>query len=392
VAQEGARPVATAVRLAAFYGAVFAVVGVQLPFWPVWLEAQGLSAGEIGLVIAASFWPRVVTSLLIPHHADRLGERRRPMVLLAAITLFGVALFAFADKFWMFMGLSLVTGATFAAILPLGEALALQEAHEHRLSYGRVRLWGSITFILAAIAAGRALQQSGPEVVLVLLVVTLGMTVATCLALPERPSPVRAGMPLGLGRLLRQPGLVSFVLAAGLIQASHVVYYGFATLHWRAAGHGEAVIGWLWAEGVVAEIVLFACAATILRRLPALQLLVLAGGLSILRWGATALSTDLAVLIPAQALHAASFGAAHLATVHHLRDHTPLELQASAQGFYAAIGGALLSGLLTPIGGWLYGRAGGEAFWAMAAIALIGTIAAIRLMRRTGTISVGDDL
>ena len=172
---------------------------------------------------------------------------------------------------------------------------------------------------------------------------------------------------------------MSFVLAAGLIQASHVVYYGFATLHWRAAGHGEAVIGWLWAEGVVAEIILFAWAAAVLRRLPPLRLLALAGGLTVLRWAATALSTDLAVLVPAQALHAASFGAVHLATVHYLRDRTPLELQASAQGFYAAIGGALLSGLLTPVGGWLYGRVGGGAFWAMAAIALAGHRACRRL-------------
>ena len=51
-------------------------------------------------------------------------------------------------------------------------------------------------------------------------------------------------------------------------------------------------------------------------------------------------------------------------------------LQASAQGLYAALGGALLSGLLTPLGGWLYGRAGGAAFWAMAALALVGTLAA----------------
>jgi PPP family 3-phenylpropionic acid transporter len=373
---------ATAVRLAAFYGAVFAVVGIQVPYWPVWLEARGLSAAEIGLVLAASFWPRVITSLMIPHHADRLGQRRRPMALLAAITLVGMALFALADRFWMFMGLSLLTGATFAAILPLGEALALQETRGQGISYGRVRLWGSITFIVAAIGVGGALQQSGPEIVLVLLLVTLGMTLATCIAVPEAPRPARAGPPLGLARLLRQPGLVSFVLAAGLIQASHVVYYGFATLHWRAAGHGEAVIGWLWAEGVVAEIALFAWAAAVLQRLPPLRLLALAGGLSVLRWAATALSTDLAVLIPAQALHAASFGAVHLATVHYLRDHTPLELQASAQGFYAAIGGALLSGLLTPIGGWLYGRVGGEAFWAMSAIALAGTIAAVSLMRR----------
>jgi MFS transporter, PPP family, 3-phenylpropionic acid transporter len=377
VEQAEDRPLATAIRLAAFYGAVFAVVGVHMPFWPVWLEARGLNAAEIGLVIAASFWPRVVTSLLIPHHAERLGERRRAMALLAAITLVGVALFALADRFWMFMGLSLVTGATFAAILPLGEALALQEVRAHRISYGRVRLWGSITFIVAAIAAGRALQRSGPEAVLLLLMLTLGMTVASCLALPERPRPARAGAPLGLDRLVRQPGLVSFVLAAGLIQASHVVYYGFATLHWRAAGHGEAVIGWLWAEGVAAEIVLFAFAGAVLQRLPPLRLLALAGGLTVLRWGAIALSADLAVLIPAQALHAASFGAVHLATVHYLRDHTPLELQASAQGFYAAIGGALLSGLLTPIGGWLFGHAASDAFWAMAAIALAGTIVAV---------------
>ncbi len=379
---QGRSP-ATAVRLAAFYGAVFAVVGVQLPFWPVWLAAQGLGAGEIGLVLAASFWPRVVTSLMIPHHADRLGERRRPMAALAAITLAGVALVALADRFWMFMGLSLVTGAAFAAILPLGEALALQATRAQRLSYGRVRLWGSIAFIVAAIGAGRALQASGPEIVLPLLLLALGLTVASCLALPDRPRPPR-GLPLGLARLLRQPGLVAFVLAAGLIQASHVVYYGFATLHWRAAGHGEAVIGWLWAEGVLAEVVLFAFAGAVLRRLPPLPLLAVAGGLAALRWAATALSSDLAVLIAAQALHAASFGAAHLATVHYLRDQTPPALHASAQGFYAAIGGALLSGLLTPVAGWLYGAAGGAAFWAMAVVALLGTVlvAAARSDRR----------
>jgi MFS transporter, PPP family, 3-phenylpropionic acid transporter len=370
-----------AARLAAFYGATFAVIGVQTPFWPVWLEARGLGAGEIGLVIAASFWPRVVTSLVIPHRVDRLGERRGPMALLAAATLIGVALFALADRFWMFMVLSLLTGATFAAIMPLGEALALQEAHRHRISYGRVRLWGSITFIVTAIAAGRWLEQGGPGVVLALLLASLGATALSCLALPEHRPAAPAGASPRLRRLLRQPGLMPFILAAGLIQASHVVYYGFATLHWRAAGHGEAVIGWLWAEGVLAEIVLFTWAGTVLRRLPPLRLLALAGALTVLRWAATALSTDLLVLVPAQALHAASFGAVHLATVHYLRDHTPPELHATAQGLYAAIGGALLAGLLTPFGGWLYGRIGGASFWSMAAIALVGTLLTVMLTR-----------
>ena len=105
----------------------------------------------------------------------------------------------------------------------------------------------------------------------------------------------------------------------------------------------------------------------------------MAGGLTALRWGLTGLSTDLAVLIPAQALHAASFGAVHLAAMHYLRDRTPPELHASAQGFYAAIGTALPFGLLTPIAGWLYGIAGGGAFWAMAALALAGTALAVAM-------------
>jgi PPP family 3-phenylpropionic acid transporter len=128
--------------------------------------------------------------------------------------------------------------------------------------------------------------------------------------------------------------------------------------------------------------VLFACAATLLRWYDPLRLLSLAGALTVARWILTGLSTDLAVLVPAQALHAASFGAAHLAAMHYLRDHTPAELHASAQGFYAAVGFALPFGLLTPAAGWLYGETGGGAFWAMAALALAGTALAAGLSSR----------
>jgi MFS transporter, PPP family, 3-phenylpropionic acid transporter len=106
------------------------------------------------------------------------------------------------------------------------------------------------------------------------------------------------------------------------------------------------------------------------------------------RWALSALSIELAFLVAAQALHAASFGAVHLAAMHYLRDHTPPELHASAQGFYAAIGTALPFGLLTPLAGWLYGVAGGGAFWAMAALALAGTMLALKLAAPdAGTIS-----
>jgi MFS transporter, PPP family, 3-phenylpropionic acid transporter len=371
-----------ATRLALFYAAYFAAVGIHLPFWPVWLEWRGLTATEIGYVLAAAFWPRIVTSLLIPSVSDRLGERRRPMVLLTAATLAGLFLFALVRDLWPILVLSVLTGASWAAILPLGEAVTLGEAKRRDLNYGQIRLWGSLAFILAAIGVGESLEYTGPSIILWLIAATFAWLLLACVLLPAAdPKAPRATAP-DFRRLVRDSEVLVFVTAAGLIQVSHAVYYGFATLHWRAAGHGGLVIGLLWAEGVVAEIGLFACAATLLRWYDPVRLLGLAGALTVGRWALTALSTDLAVLVPAQALHAASFGAVHLAAMHYLRDRTPTELHASAQGFYAAIGTALPFGLLTPVAGWLYGVTGGGAFWAMAAIAAAGTAVAAGLSSR----------
>jgi PPP family 3-phenylpropionic acid transporter len=377
--QTTARADLLAVRLALFYGTYFAAVGTYLPFWPVWLESRGLTPTEIGYVLAAAFWPRIVTSFLIPSLADRFGERRRPMILLAGVTLVGLALFSVARDFPVLLALSLITGASWAAILPLGEASVLHAARRQGLEYGRIRLWGSLTFILGAIGVGEWLESAGPEVVLWSIALTVACTLVACILMPEAPTAAAGPTRRAFRRLARQRQFLAFVAAAGLIQASHAVYYGFATLHWRAAGHGELVIALLWAEGVVAEIALFAGAAALLRRIDPLRLLILAGGLSAIRWVLTALSTDLAVLVPAQALHAASFGAVHLAAMHYLRDNTPPEVHASAQGFYAAIGTALPLGLLTPVAGWLYGVAGGGAFLAMTALALAGTVLAAGL-------------
>jgi PPP family 3-phenylpropionic acid transporter len=360
-------------RLALFYGAAFAAVGVQLPFWPVWLEAQGLSAAEIGLVLAAAFWPRVATNLVIAYQADRLGRRKPLMVGLAAAALVGTALFALAAELWAFLLLSALSGACWAAITPVGEALALQELHRRGISYGRVRLWGSLTFVLAAAGTGHLIERSGAGLVLGLLLGGIALTLVACLLLPESTSADRGSAPPQLAALLQLRGFWRFVVAAGLIQVSHALYYGFATLHWRAAGHSGTVVGLLWAVGVVGEILVLAGAGALIRWLEPHRLLAVAGALTVVRWAVTALGSDLVLLAPAQLLHGASFGATYLATMHYLRDHTPPALLASAQAINASVGFALLFGLVTPVAGWLYAAAGGGAFWAMAAIALAGT-------------------
>ena len=372
----------TALRLAFFYAAIFASIGVFLPYWPLWLEFRGLSPSEIGLIIGASFWPRIVTSLLIPHLADRLGKRRIAMIWLTVLTLLGLTGFALVSDFWLFMLLSVLTGATWASILPLGEAISLSQTARHQLNYGRVRLWGSVTFIAMSVGGGYALEIFDAGIVFPLILAMTFLTLIACVTMPRVDQAPSSTDGLHLGHLFRRPELWQLVIASGLIQVSHAVFYGFGTIHWRASGHSETTIGWLWAEGVIAEVLLFMWGSTLIGRVGNRQLIIIAGTLAAFRWILNGYSTSLPLLILAQALHAGSFALCFLATLHYLRDTTPQDLQASAQGFYAAIGLAPLFGIATPFSGWLYGLVQGQAFFAMAVMAAAGTLLALTLPSR----------
>ena len=107
------------------------------------------------------------------------------MILLTAVTLGGLILFGLARDFWPLLLLSLLTGATWATILPLGEALALGEAKRRDLDYGRVRLWGSLTFILAAIGVGDWLERAGPPIILWSIAAMVACLLAACMLLPR---------------------------------------------------------------------------------------------------------------------------------------------------------------------------------------------------------------
>ena len=369
-----------AIRLALFYVAMFGSIGIFLPYWPVWLESRGLSPGEIGAVIGVSFWARILTTLLVPLKAEQWGKRRLAMVVAGSIAVVGLMLFALVERFWLFVLLAIVTGGAWAVILPIGEGISLNQTHRHGIDFARVRLWGSVAFIVASVLCGLWLGRTNPAMILPVIVVTTAMVVLTSAMLPEPISHGRAEAPR-LRLLLARPELIRLMFASGLIQASHALLYGFASIHWLALGQSERAVGWLWAEGVIAEVLLFALGTWLLRRMTPEKLLLLAGLITVLRWIGTAFASDLWLLILLQALHGASFAATYLATMYFLRATVSPDQQSSVQGIYTAIGYAPLFGLLTPLSGWLYGLAAGQAFLAMAALALIGTALAAGLKR-----------
>src|SRR3546814_10848843 len=97
------------------------------------------------------------------------------------------------------------------------------------------------------------------------------------------------------------------------------------------------MIGLLWAEGVIAEVLLFACGAKVVQRLGPARMLLLGALAGVVRWTLLAASTDLAVLFAAQALHAFTFGAAHLGAIAFIARAAPAGLSATAQTLYTTL-------------------------------------------------------
>lgn len=370
------------IRLAAYYALLFTAVGIQLPFWPVWLSAQGLSAAEIGLLAAVGYLCRIVVNPVVGIVADRRGDRRRPMIVLAVAAAAAWTLFAVVDGFPAILAVTLVASGLWAAIMPVGDSLALMMAAEWKLDYGRVRLWGSAAFIAAAVLTGRLLLTAPPAVLVWLVAAALAATALGCAPLPDLRAPAGHQRPVALRPLLTSAPFLLFLACTGLNQASHTVYYAFATLHWRAAGIGDDTIGLLWSEGVVAEIVLFALSAPLVRRLGPGGLLMAAGAGGVVRWLALALTTSVPLLAVAQVLHAATFGCAHLGAMRFMHRAIPPGLGVRAQGVYAAVAMGVAPGLMSPLTGYLFQRFGSLAFLAMAGLSLGAWAAGWGLLRR----------
>ena len=371
-----------AVRLALFYAAVFLFVGVSLPFWPVWLAAKGMSAIEIGILFTAGSWIRIAAPALAAHVADRRGRRRGVLILLTLSSFAVHLLFLISEGFAALLAVSILAAVAFTPIIPMGENMTLLASRERRFDYGRVRLWGSIAFIVGATAGGRMVGDAGADAILWLILGTLALTVLASLAMPETGSPPsRRRVPAAA--LLSKPSMAVFLVTASLIQASHAAAYGFATLAWRDAGIDDEIIGLLWAEGVLAEIVLFALGGGLAARLGPARLLAIAAVAGIVRWIGFAIEPGLGLLVFLQALHALTFGAAHLGAMLYIVRSVPPEHSASAQALYSGMAMGLVMGGAIILAGALYDDVGAGAFHAMAAMSAGGLVGALALARIT---------
>jgi PPP family 3-phenylpropionic acid transporter len=369
-------------RLALVYAAFFLGAGWLLPLFPVWLGARGLDPATIGIVLAAMQAVRIAATPAGTRIADRYGFLRGATVIGAAASVAAATLLANATGFSFILVAAVVLAFVAAPVLPLTDAYGLKGLAQRGKAYGPVRLWGSVAFIAANLSGGVLLNILAPGHLIWLIVAANSALAVAAMLLPRMP---RAIAPRGSASHshLRQPAFLAVAAAASLIQASHAVYYGFSTLDWSAKGFDGVTIGVLWALGVVAEIVLFALASRLPRRVGPLALIAIGAAGGIVRWSAMTFDPPAALLFPLQLLHSLSFGATHLGTMMFLSQNAPEQSRATAQGDFATAS-SLAMAAASALAGVLYGASGAAAYAAMAALCVAGgglALLATRFMR-----------
>lgn len=372
-----------AVRLGLFYAAYFFFGGVQLPFFPLWLESRGLDARTIGLVIAAPMLVRIVFTPIIAHQADRRGALKATLLIASIVSALGMTLVGLARNPSEILLAFVLSAIAFSPVLPLTDAYAISGLTARGRVYGPVRLWGSVAFIAGNVGAGLVLHVIAADHLIWLLVGSLLAAVlvaASLVPLDHGVTPEAAPGTHSPGTLLRNPAFVAVAFASALIQSSHALYYGFSTMQWRGEGLDGSLIGLLWGLGVAAEVALFAFSGRLPAWLTPTALMIIGGAGAVLRWTAMAFDPPTALLLLLQLLHACSFAATHLGMMGFMGRAVPRELAATAQGFLST-GSGVINALATFASGYAYAAAGSLAYLLMSAMALVGLASALYASR-----------
>ena len=361
-----------AVRLGAFYAAIFAVTGCHLPFFPVWLKAVGIDAAWIGIISAVPSVTRFTVLPFVTSLAERHAAVRGAMILTAIATSVGFAVIGTQSlPVAVFLAYA-VTAAVWTPTVPLTDAYALRGVVQFGIDYGAVRLWGSAAFIIGALGCGW-LADLLPANQLI-WIITASAVFGALVSFGLQPLDIRRAKAVvghGSATLLRDRGFFAILAASALIQGSHSAYYVFGSITWQLAGLSGLTIAALWAVGVVAEIVIFALSPRF-----ALQpsTLVVIGGLgAVARWAITAQEPPVAILAVVQLVHGLSFGLTQLGTMGLMVRHVPVPAVTRAQGYLAACSG-IVSSAASIVSGMIYAHYGQGVYYAMAAMALAGAV------------------
>ena len=366
-----------ALRMISAQTGIYMAHGVNMVFIVVLMAAHGLTPGEIGLVMGLSNLTRVIFSPCWGMLADRIGQLRLVIAMGASITIVAMLTILAADVrgFAPTTALILLANIGMSAPVPLFDTLTWRSASAGYFTFGHVRAFASVMYVVAVIGGGFVIEAAGGSSVVWMIVLGNLASILLLPTLKSAPAMPHRGR-FSLLPLLKAREYLWMMLCSALLQGAHAAYYGFSTLLWQSEHISDRIIGALWGEGVVMEVIVMLLLRHRLGRLNPWLLTMIGAMLAIIRWSGMALTADPLLLALLQPLHAGSFTLPYLAAMRVIGDRIPPNLAATAQTVYGALGTSAPIGVAMALLSPIYPIWGASVFWLMALMAAAGLMLA----------------
>lgn len=330
-------------KLGAFYFFYYSIVGTFMPYWSLYLQNQGFSFNEIGLLSSIAIITRFFAPFIWGWIADKSGKR---MLLVRLATwmeaVIWLLIFIIPNNFQSVALLMLIFSFFQNAILAQFEGVTLFWLGERRAElYGKVRKWGSVGFIVGVFSIGALLEIVTISMLPIMLLCIAFTAFLWSFTVHEPKHAPQAQKKLEpLLPILKRPIVWAFFSIEFVMLFAQAPFYSFYSNYLKQAGFSTTEIGFLWSVGVIAEIMMFAYATFFLKRFSwrvLVSLCLLMTGIRFVLVGTFPESFLMQFL--SQTLHAFSFGLFHVLAMRIIFQNFSLGQQGRGQALYSTMWG-----------------------------------------------------
>ena len=359
--------------LAPQYFLYFGILGIYLPYFNLYCYHLDFTGFQIGVLSSLRTFATALFPLLWGALADRFLIRR-PIYILCSIISAGIwAFFLLTSDFYAMFAITAFYGIFHAPLISFLESFSMDLLGKEKDSYGRLRAWGSISFILTVVIVGRAIDAFSTHIILILILAGKLMFFMIATRMPAAPASARQTTFSTGARALISKQVIVFLTAAFLMLLSHGTYYGFFSIHLENLGYKGTFIGITWALAALAEIFVMINSGRIFRRFSYEYVLILSFAAAGVRWLILFFATSAALILFTQLLHAFTYGAFHVASILYIDKLTPNEAKTLGQAVNNAVtyGLGIMSGFF--INGYFFDIIGAQSLFAMSGgLAVLG--------------------
>ncbi len=364
-------------RLSNFYFWYFAFVGAFAPFFSLYLQRRGFAPIEIAVLLGISPTLRIVVPFFWAWLADHWGHKYKLLRILALVSPLLFAFMITKGSFLSVAGVLILWGLLWSGILPIAEALCVEALGEEMSIYGKVRVWGSIGFILMVVGGGYLFEWLDvlylDWIICTMLIIILG----AILILPKDTKTfVKANHGSQSFQFLTDKRVIALLSCFFIMQFAHGAYNAFFSIFLVEQGHNKSTVGWLWAIAVIAEIFIFLLMPRLFKKFSINDFFLFCFLVAAVRFFLVYIGHDsLWILIIAQILHAITFGMFHVAGIAATNKFFTGEYRSRGQALYSSVGFGAGGASGTLVSGLVWESFGGAVTFAVSALtSLLGVV------------------